>query len=113
MSTTLSPAILKRAKIEALAYIKNLLRVCYHDCSDSGDEAERHQARFDAIVEDSISMEAFIEQHLLADYAGLWKAFVDDLVRTEDWWATATDDDKQNPLVCDLPIPYERFKHLL
>lgn len=109
MKTTLSPSIIKRAKTEALAYIENMFRVCYHDCSDSGDDADRHLARFDGIVDDAITMEGFIRGHLLAEYAAQWKAFVEE----DSYLQEQTDEDKQNPGVCELPIPYDTFKHLL
>ncbi len=105
--TTIPPVILKRAIKEALSYIDNMLRVCYQDCSDSGEEADRHLARFDAIVEDQITMDAFIEQHLLKDYAAAWKTFA------ENELSDLEGDDLQNPGVCELPLPYDTFKHLL
>ncbi len=103
--TTLSPAILKRAKTEALSYIENQLRVCYQDCSDSGEEADRHLARFDGIVDDTITMDAFIEEYLLKEYTQQWASFIEDQGIGED--------ERQDPGVCELPVPYDTFKHLL
>lgn len=106
----LSSTILKRAKVEAIAYIENQLRVCYQDCSDSGEEADRHEARLSAIVEDRLTMDAFIEEYLLPEYAAMWKAFIQELL-IEGW--DMTEDDKENPSVLELPVSYDRFKHLL
>lgn len=96
---------LKAAKKEALYYIEPELRFCFTDCSDSMHEAESLRDRFNALVGDSIDIKDFIEKHLLKEYAATWTAIKNeyDLTLTE-----AT-----NPGVSDLPIPYEKFKHLL
>ena len=105
----MTPTTLKRAKTEALAYIDSILRVCYHDCSDSAEEADRHVARFDGIVDDSITMEDFIRDHLLAEYAAAWKEFVSnpDLSHLDE------EQKRSSPPVCELPVPYETFAHLI
>lgn len=96
---------LKRAKAEVLSYIQNRFSACYFDCSDSVHEADSHEDRFDGIVNDSIPIKDFIEQHFLKEYAEAWQEYIDEY----DW----TDEEKQNPTVRGLPIPYEKFKHLI
>jgi hypothetical protein len=62
--TTPNPKALK----EARAYIPNILRVAINDCSDSGEDADKHEARFNAIVDDSIGIGRFIYDHLLDEW---------------------------------------------
>lgn len=105
-TTKLSPAILKRAKAEALFYIEGIFRVCYQDCSDSGEQCDRHENRFNGIVDDTISLPAFIEQYCMAGYVAGFK----------DLWERELKDsgyEADNPGCMELPIPYDQFKHLL
>ncbi len=53
---------------EARAYIPNILRVCINDCSDSGHEADKHEARFNALADDKIGIAPFIKEHLWAEW---------------------------------------------
>lgn len=105
--TALSAAVIKHALKEIPSYLEAQLRYCYTDCSDGMHDAEEQENRFNAIVDDKITIDAFIEQHCLDLYAKAWQETVDQWVYSDD------EDDKQNPSVCALPIPYERFKHLL
>lgn len=103
--TTLSPAILKRAKEEVSGYLENKLRYCYTDCSDSMHEARSYEDRFDAVVGDNVSIVTFITEHCLPDYVAAWKVACADV--------GAEGEDAKWPGVCGLPIPYDTFKHLL
>lgn len=107
MSTTLSPATIKRALKEIPSYLEAQLRYCYTDCSDGMNDAERRESRFSAIVDDKVTIDAFIEQHCLDLYVKAWQETI------AEWVPDDSDEDKQNPSVCALPVPYERFKHLL
>ncbi len=96
----------ERAVKEALSYIDAILRVCYYDCSDSSEAAHVHLNRFNALVNDEITIKAFIEKHMLGVYALAWKTLANGI----DY---LSDEEKQTGPVCDLPVPYETFKHLL
>lgn len=64
----MSPDTHAKALKEARSYIPNILRVCLNDCSDSGEEADKHSARFDGIVNDAISMGEFIKANLWPEW---------------------------------------------
>jgi len=64
----MNPTTKAKALKEARAYIPNILRVSLNDCSDSGEEADKHQARFNGIVDDEISIGAFIAENLLDEW---------------------------------------------
>jgi hypothetical protein len=96
-----------KATMEALSYISDIFRVCYQDCSDSMEECKSYEDRFNALVDDKISIEDYIEKFLLEKYVEAWKSF------TEEELYDYSQEDKENPTVRDLPIPYKKFKHLL
>lgn len=96
---------LKAAKKEALSYIEPKLRFCFTDCRDSMDDFKRYLSRFEALTDDKVKIKDFIEENLLKEYADAWVR-----VRKE---CDLSEEDGIFPSVCDLPIPYEKFKHLL
>ncbi len=57
-----------KALKEARSYIPDILRVCINDCSDSGETADQHENRFNALVDDKISIGQFIHDHLLDEW---------------------------------------------
>lgn len=98
----------KKASAEVLYYINDrIFRVCYSDCSDSMEECRTYEDRFNALVDDKISIEDYIEKFLLKEYSEAWGKFI------EENLSDYSQEEKENPTVCDLPISYERFKHLL
>ncbi len=105
MSTKLTPALIKRAKKILPSYLENTLRYCFTDCCDSMRSSESTEEWFNGAVDDTISITAFIEEYALAEYAKAW-----DEMRKE---CDLSVEDAANPGVCALPIPYERFKHLV
>lgn len=96
---------LKAAKKEALSYIEPTIRYCFTDCCDSMHESERYCDRFNAVTNDKIDIKDFIEKNLLNEYAKAWLELKLDY--------DLCDTDAMHPSVCKLPIPYEKFKHLL
>lgn len=102
---SLSAATIKRAKTEALAYIGGIFSFCYHDCSDSMHECDRREARFNGIVDDTITLVAFIEAYCMDEYVAGWKQLWENELREGR--------NDVEPGACDLPIPYERFKDRL
>lgn len=91
---------LKRAKKEALDYIWPACMFAMYDCSDSMHDAEKQQARFDAIVDDKIKIEDFIKQHLLSEYVDELKKAVDEC----DY------DGSMECGVSDFPVPWKDVK---
>ena len=100
-----------KATKEALAYAENILRVCYHDCSDSGDEAANHQSRFNALVDDQITIGAYLEQFCLPELAAIYKAFYDNDLKDTGYIDSVTD--LAQPAVIDLPFSFSVLRPLL
>lgn len=70
--TTPDPKAVKEAK----SYIPNILRVAIDDCSDSSEDADRHEARFNALVDDRISIGQFIIDHLRDEWVDQARAAI-------------------------------------
>jgi hypothetical protein len=69
------------------------------------DEADTAKNRFDALVDDKISINDFLRKYLLAEYVAALKAYTkDDNVDQETLEA---------PSVCAFPIPYSEIAHLM
>lgn len=96
--TTPSNPYSPKALIEALRYIEASFRVCFNDCSDSQRQMESAMDRFNGLVDDQISLGAFVRAYLLPDYVrGLY-----DFAQENDIdLATLAD-----PPVSDLLIPF-------
>jgi len=94
-----------KAKKEALAYIEPTLRYCFTDCCDSMRESEKQEERFNAVTDDKFKIDTFIEHNLLKEYADAWA--------TIGYECDMTEEEAAHPSVCSLPIPFEKFKHLL
>lgn len=95
---------IKKAKKEALEYFENSLRVSYNDCSDSMHDMDEAQARFDAFVDDSISVLDFLEKNCLGDCAKIYQAFYDKHLKDSEWHKCR--DDLAFPTVMDLVIKF-------
>lgn len=91
----------------AKEYLFPRLMECLYDCSDSAHEAQSLEDRFNAYVDDSVSIEDFIRKNLRTDYI---EAVKDALAENGE---SFDDEDGINSLTnpaCSLPISYEEIK---
>ena len=99
-----------KASKEALAYIDPILRLCYFDCSDSANDAEKHEDRFNALVDDRLDIESYLKKFHLDEYVAVYQKFYDENLKQEGWI------DKlclESPACGDAPIQLSEIKHLL
>jgi len=95
-----------KVKQEVASYIENILRVCYHDCSDSAEEAEKYEARFNARNDDTMTIAAYIEEFALDIYAEKFQAIYDADLKDCSYYDTKKE--LENP-VFSLPVPLEKI----
>lgn len=94
----------KKATKEIKSYIENILRVCYQDCCDSGHVAESQEDRFNALVDDKISIGKYIEQFCLDLFVAEYQAFYNSELKDSPW--IENKNDLANPSVLELPIDF-------
>jgi hypothetical protein len=90
-----------KAKKTALDYLEPRFRVCIFDSSDSYEDANALENRFNAFVDDTITIDKFIQKNLLKEYIKELQKFVDD---------NAVEEESLFYGVCEFPVPYEKIK---
>lgn len=98
----------ERASKEVLSYIENIFRVCYQDCSDSGEWADRHEDRFNALVADEVKIADYIRQFHLQDYADEFQRFYNENLKGSYDLSNV-----EEPTVMATPLHFNEVKHLI
>lgn len=98
----------KRATKAANEWMQPALMFAIYDCCDSMREEEKLRSRFDALVDDKISVEKFIQKSptLMKNYA---KAIVETVKEGSGEWTEEALEDTPS----DLPIAYSEAKKFL
>lgn len=62
--------MVKSKKLDKVAksWMRPVLYYQLYDCSDSMHESEKLEARFDALADDKISIDDYVEKYLFEDY---------------------------------------------
>jgi hypothetical protein len=90
-----------KAKKEANLWLTPYIRYCLTDCCDSMNESEIHESRFNALVDDTVSINKFVEEFLYKEYV---KTVAD--IYHEN---SLDIEDLESP-VTELPISYSEIK---
>ena len=94
----------------AKEYLFPRLLECLYDCSDSSHEAESLENRFNAYVDDSITIEKFIQENLRKEYI---QALKDALAENGESVDNEEGLESIKSPCCDLPISYEDIQNEL
>lgn len=97
---------MKNTKLTSTAkeWIENEVRFCFTDCHDSMREMEKIEERFLGYTNDKISVDKFVKDNLIEEYAIEVKQNMEE----QDYSF-----DDLNSLVCDLSIEPEYIKKYL
>lgn len=96
----------QKALATAKEWIPDALRYAISDCSDSMHEAEKLENRFNALVDDSITIEEFVKKHLYTEYLeGCKNMFFESGYDHSNWRSDFGD------TPTELPIPFYKIEH--
>lgn len=93
-----------KAKQTAKDWLFPALMFAVYDCSDSMEQAEKLENRFNAFVEDSISIEKFVKENLYNEYIKAMVATLREGGKLDEW----KEELESTPF--NLPIPFEEIQ---